>query len=161
MGLEYVHVGSKILFSWRFISALFQNEHIFWRKCPAVSLRVVLTYFIIRNDFFPVKMAAMNFKRTCALNAILNEPARIYFTSGKFLFTWKSHTSQGWIVIPYFFCVRSKLLNFLLSAMNNKQIAISLQFFLLSMCVFYGPEYFSSQNYFLYMISDSSICTVR
>ena len=23
------------------------------------------------------------------------------------------------------------------------------------MCVFYGPEYFSSRNYFLYMISDS------
>ena len=39
--------------------------------------------------------------------------------------------------------------------MNNKQIAISLQFVLLGMCVFYGPEYFSSQNYFLYMISDS------
>ena len=37
-------------------------------------------------------MTAMSFKRTCALNAIFNESVLIYFASGNFLFTWKSHT---------------------------------------------------------------------
>ena len=43
--------------------------------------------------------------------------------------------SQGWIVIPYFFCVRSKLLKFLSSTKDNKQIAICLQVFFEHVCI--------------------------
>ena len=76
--------------------------------------------------------------------------------------------SQGWIVIPYFFCVRSKLLKFLSSRKDNKQIAICLQVFFWA-CVYFKDQNISpidemnmtmiplktNQFYFLYMFSDS------
>ena len=39
------------MFTWRFISAAFQNDPIFWWICVGISFGVVSAYFITRNYF--------------------------------------------------------------------------------------------------------------
>ena len=80
----------QVLFTWRFISAAFQNDPIFWWTCVGISFWVVFKwYFTTRNETTYLSewhneiTPAMSFKRSCALNAISNESALTHFASGK------------------------------------------------------------------------------
>ena len=79
------------MFTWSFISAVFQNDPIFWWTCVRISFRVVFTWdYIARNEIlflskWPIgkSIPALSFRPTCALNAIFNKPALIRFVSSK------------------------------------------------------------------------------
>ena len=90
-GLRFQTGMKQVLFNWRFISAVFQNDPIFWWTYIGISFRVVFTwYFITQNEIsFLLKICneitfGMSFKRTCALNAISNEYTLILFASSNF-----------------------------------------------------------------------------
>ena len=88
---DFKPAWKQVLFTWRFTTAAFQNDPIFWWACIGISFRVLFTWNLspeIKTDFCQndrSEMApAMTFKRTCSLSAIFSESALINFTSGKF-----------------------------------------------------------------------------
>ena len=85
---DFKPVWNEVLFRWRFISAVFLNDPIFWWKCLGILFWVVFPWYIITwNDFFLSKWpkwnkAVMRFWRTCALNAIKRKICAYSFRFG-------------------------------------------------------------------------------
>ena len=88
----------QVLFTWRFISAAFQNDPIFWWICVSISFWSMFTlHFITQNEIsFLSKWLQSNNTRNeiqvhMRFNRNIQQVCAYSFHFGLILFTWKSY----------------------------------------------------------------------